>query len=97
MLKNKLEARLDEIDATINDLKISAPFSGITSVRNFSQGSLIKPGDIITTIYDITKLKIQAKVPEVFVNKISTKTNFLLTNPIDENLKLKEWFQLLIR
>ncbi len=85
MLKEKLEARLDEIDATINDLKISAPFAGITSIRNFSEGSLIKPGDIITTIYDITKLKIQAKVPEIFINKISTKTNFFLTNSIDEN------------
>lgn len=87
MLKEKLEARLDEIDATINDLKISAPFAGITSIRNFSEGSLIKPGDIITTIYDITKLKIQAKVPEIFINKISTKTNFFLTNSIDENFR----------
>ena len=60
MLMEKLKARLDEIDATINDLTISAPFAGITSIRNFSEGSLIKPGDIITTIYDITKLKIQA-------------------------------------
>ena len=85
MLKEKLKARLDEIDATINDLTISAPFAGITSIRNFSEGSLIKPGDIITTIYDITKLKIQAKVPESFINKISTKTNFFLTNSIDEN------------
>ena len=87
MLKEKLKARLDEIDATINDLKISAPFAGITSIRNFSEGSLIKPGDIITTIYDITKLKIQAKVPEIFINKISTKTNFFLTNSIDENFR----------
>ncbi len=87
MLTKRLKARLDEIDATINDLRISAPFSGITSVRNFSQGSLIKPGEIITTIYDVSKLKIQAKVPEVFVNKISTNTNFLLTNPIDEKFK----------
>ena len=87
MLKEKLKARLDEIDATINDLTISAPFAGITSIRNFSEGSLIKPGDIITTIYDITKLKIQAKVPEVFINKISTNTNFFLTNSIDENFR----------
>ena len=87
MLTKRLKARLDEIDATINDLRISAPFSGITSVRNFSQGSLIKPGEIITTIYDVSKLKIQAKVPEVFVNKISTNTNFLLTDPIDEKFK----------
>tara|TARA_B100000287_G_scaffold434666_1_gene499802 strand:+ start:5340 stop:6332 length:993 start_codon:yes stop_codon:yes gene_type:complete len=87
MLKNKLIAKLDEINAKINDLRILAPFPGFTSVRNFSEGSLIKPGDIITTLYDIRKLKIQAKVPEIFINKITNKTIFSLSNSIGENFK----------
>ena len=39
---------MDEIKAQIEDLKIKAPFDGLTSVRNFSEGSFIKPGDVIT-------------------------------------------------
>ncbi|MAZ46333.1 MAG: hypothetical protein CMM98_01990 [Rickettsiales bacterium] len=89
MLKDKLNARLEEINAKINDLKILAPFDGITSVKNFSEGSLVKPGDVITTLYDVKNLKIQAKVPEKFINKINNKTIFSIRSPIVNNLVVK--------
>ena len=97
MLKDKLNARLDEINAKINDLKILAPFDGITGVKSFSEGSLVKPGDVITTLYDIKNLKIQAKVPEKFINKINDKTIFLLEVQLIEKSMLREMFQLLIQ
>ena len=40
MLKDKLNAKLEEINAKINDLKILAPFDGITSVKNLVKGLL---------------------------------------------------------
>ena len=89
MLKDKLNAKLDEINAKINDLKILAPFDGITSVKNYSEGSLVKPGDVITTLYDIQNLKIQAKVPEKFINKINDKTFFSLRSSIDSDMNVK--------
>ena len=89
MQKDKLNARLEEINAKINDLKVLAPFDGITSVKNFSEGSLVKPGDVITTLYDIQKLKIQAKVPEKFINKINDKTFFSLRSSIDSDMNVK--------
>ena len=89
MLKDKLNARLDEINAKINDLKILAPFDGITGVKSFSEGSLVKPGDVITTLYDIKNLKIQAKVPEKFINKINDKTIFSLRSSIDREINVK--------
>ena len=89
MLKDKLNAKLDEINAKINDLKILAPFDGIISVKNYSEGSLVKPGDVITTLYDIQNLKIQAKVPEKFINKINDKTIFSLRSSIDSDINVK--------
>ena len=89
MLKDKLNAKLEEINAKINDLKILAPFDGVTSVKNFSEGSLVKPGDVITTLYDIKSLKIQAKVPEKFINKINNKTFFSLRSSINNNLDVR--------
>ena len=89
MLKDKFNARLEEINAKINDLKILAPFDGITGVKSFSEGSLVKPGDVITTLYDIKNLKIQAKVPEKFINKINDKTIFSLTSSIDRDINVK--------
>ena len=88
MVKKKLTAQMDEIKAQIEDLKIKAPFDGLTSVRNFSEGSFIKPGDVITNLYDIKKLKVQAYVPENFVTKVEENTKFVITSNIINDLKV---------
>ncbi len=88
MIKKKLTAQMDEIKAQIEDLKIKAPFDGLTSVRNFSEGSFIKPGDVITNLYDIKKLKVQAYVPENFVDKVKENTEFTITSNLIDDLKV---------
>ena len=88
MIKKKLTAQMDEIKAQIEDLKIKAPFDGLTSVRNFSEGSFIKPGDVITNLYDIKKLKVQAYVPENFVGKVKESTEFVITSNLIDDLKV---------
>ncbi len=89
MIKKKLTAQMDEIKAQIEDLKIRAPFDGIISIRNFSEGSFIKPGDVITYLYDIKKLKVQAFVPENFSAKVTENTKFIVSSNIMNNLKIK--------
>ena len=88
MIREKLIAKIEEIEAKIDDLKIRAPFNGITSVRNFSEGSFIKPGDIITELYDIKTLKIQAFVPESFITKLKEDNNFIVTSDLIEGLNI---------
>jgi len=88
MVKKKLTAQLDEIKAKIEDLKIKAPFDGVTSVRNFSEGSFIKPGDVITNLYDIKKLKVQAFVPENFTTKVKERTKFKITSNLINDLEV---------
>lgn len=68
--KEKLSGKVEEIRAKINELILIAPFNGIIGIRNYSEGSFIKPGDIITTIYDNSFLKIEAFAPEAHINKI---------------------------
>lgn len=68
--KEKLSGKVQEIKAKINEHILIAPFNGIIGVRNYSEGSFIKPGDIITTIYDNSFLKIEAFAPETHINKI---------------------------
>ncbi len=88
MAKKRLSAKLDEIEAKIDDLTIKAPFKGVTSLRNYSEGSLLEPGDVVTTLYDIQKLKIQVKVPDIFVNKINKKSKFKITSNFDKSLNI---------
>jgi len=71
--KIRLTGKVDEIKAKINDLVLKAPFDGTIGLRNYSVGAFIKPGDVITTIYDFNTLKVEASVPEAYVGKIKIK------------------------
>ena len=87
MVKKKLSGKIKEISALLEDHRIKAPFDGFTGIRNFSEGSFIQPGDVITELHDIRTLKIQAYVPESFSNKIQKGNMFLLdkSNNIPKN------------
>ena len=91
MIKKKLSGKINEISALLEDHRIKAPFDGFTGIRNFSEGSFIKPGDVITELHDIKTLKIQAYVPESFSNKIEKGDIFLLekSNYIPKNISGK--------
>ena len=68
--KTRLEGKVEEINAKIDDLVIKAPFDGIIGTKNFSEGSFIVPGQIIANFYDIEKVKIKIFLPEKYINKI---------------------------
>ncbi len=78
MSKKKLSGKVQEIMAKIEDHKIKAPFDGYTGIRNFSEGSFVKPGDVITELHDIKTLKIQVYIPENFSNKVKLNDVFFL-------------------
>lgn len=78
--KKKLEGKVEEILAQIRDLTISAPFDGIISTKNFSEGSFVEPGDIIANLYDIDSVKIEVFVPEKYVNMINKEKNITVNS-----------------
>ena len=74
--KKKLEGKYEEVSAKLNDLIITTPFDGIISSKKYSQGSFVKPGDVITSLYDIRKIKIELYIPEKYLGKIFKKQKF---------------------
>ncbi len=67
---SKLEtarAKIAGVQARINDRRIIAPFDGILGLRQVSEGALISPNAPITTIDDITIIKLDFSVPERFI------------------------------
>ena len=74
--KKKLEGKYEEVSAKLNDLIIKTPFDGIISSKKYSQGSFVKPGDVITSLYDIKKIKIELFIPEKYLGKIFKKQKF---------------------
>jgi membrane fusion protein (multidrug efflux system) len=61
------EARLDTVMARLRDRLIQAPFSGVLGFRQVSPGTLVQPNTAITTLDDISTIKLDFTVPETFL------------------------------
>jgi membrane fusion protein, multidrug efflux system len=61
------EARVASARARLDEQYIRAPFSGRTGLRRVSVGGLVNPGTVITTLDDVSVIKLDFAVPETFV------------------------------
>ena len=61
------EARLNAELARLKDRLIRAPFSGVLGFREVSPGTLLGPSQTITTIDDVSQIKLDFTVPEKFL------------------------------
>jgi membrane fusion protein (multidrug efflux system) len=64
------EARLDVILARLDDRLIRAPFSGKLGFRNVSPGTLLSPNVSLTTLDDISSIKLDFTLPESYLAAI---------------------------
>lgn len=61
------QARLDALDARMQELQIVAPFAGVLGLRNVSVGTLLAAGEIITTLDDDSVMKLDFSVPSTYL------------------------------
>lgn len=61
------EQRIKELEARIQDRTIRAPFDGVLGLRKVSPGALVEPSDAITTLDDISQIKLDFSVPETYL------------------------------
>jgi len=66
-LLQEAEGRTEEIQARIRDRIVRAPFDGVLGLRQISSGTLLRPGDVITTIDDLSQIKVDFDVPALFL------------------------------
>lgn len=64
-------ARLRSAEAKMDELRITAPFAGTVGLRQVSLGNLVQPGATITTLDDVSRIKLDFAVPEVFLGKLA--------------------------
>ncbi|WP_438483567.1 efflux RND transporter periplasmic adaptor subunit [Oleiharenicola lentus] len=57
-------------------MEIKAPFDGTVGARTISPGDYITAATVITTLDDLSRLKIDFQVPERFTSKIASGTKF---------------------
>ncbi|MFT7108532.1 MAG: membrane fusion protein (multidrug efflux system) [Psychrobacter glaciei] len=63
-------ARIAQVQATLKDRVIKAPFDGLLGLRNFSIGALLKPGDQITTLDSVVNLQMDFNLAELYLPRI---------------------------
>ena len=69
---SNLKADLDIIREAVRKTQILAPFSGKLGLRNISEATYVTPPTIVTTISQVSQLKIQFNVPEKYGSQLRT-------------------------
>ncbi len=68
--RDAARARVQAAQATLADRVIVAPFSGVLGLRQISPGQLVSAGTVITTLDDVSKIKVDFSLPEVQLAKL---------------------------
>lgn len=71
-----LEAEAESLKVFIEKAKIRAPFAGKTGLRNVSEGAFVSPGNVLTTLEDLSSIKVDFTVPESHANTIHIGDEF---------------------
>lgn len=82
---SKIRADMESVEIQIDRTNIVAPFSGYVGLRNVSVGSYATPSNVLTTMQDLSKLKIDFSIPERYISffKLGQKIYFKVEG-IDE-------------
>jgi membrane fusion protein (multidrug efflux system) len=70
------QARLNLQLSRLEKTEIRAPFDGVVGTRTISPGDYVTSQSIITTVDDLSRLKIEFEVPERFAEKVHVGTTF---------------------
>jgi membrane fusion protein (multidrug efflux system) len=67
---DQAKARVAAQESRMADRVIRAPFAGVMGLRSASPGALVRPGDAIATLDDVSTIKLDFDVPEVHLTKM---------------------------
>ncbi len=74
-----LEAKLKLAEARLARSEIRAPFNGVMGLRNISPGDFVKDGADLALIEDISKMKVDVRLPERYFGRIKPGQPILLS------------------
>ena len=66
-----LQAQKDVADVQLAELKVNAPFAGRLGIRQVSIGSLVRPGDVISTLDDLSVVKVDFSISELHLASVA--------------------------
>lgn len=76
------ESKVEAARARLADLKIVAPFNGRLGLRRVSVGAFLSQNTMVTTLDDMSVIKVDFSVPEPMLSKISVGRNVFTRNDV---------------
>jgi len=67
----RARARVLALEARVDDRIIRAPFDGVVGLRPVSLGQLVRPGDVIAQLDDVSIIKLDFTLPERFLAAVT--------------------------
>lgn len=77
---NALIAEMNVLETQMLALEVRAPFDGLLGLRQVSVGALVRPGDAITTLDDLSTLKVDFNIAEVHLPSVAIGQNIRATS-----------------
>jgi membrane fusion protein, multidrug efflux system len=74
------QADLALLKVRLDRTEIKAPFDGIVGARTLSVGDYVNTQSVVTTLDDLSRMKIEFQVPERFFAKVASGTKFVVTS-----------------
>lgn len=77
---NALKAEMNVLKTQMLALQVRAPFDGLLGLRQVSVGALVRPGDAITTLDDLSVIKVDFNIAEVHLPSVAIGQNIRATS-----------------
>lgn len=68
---SEAKARLEAVQARLNNHVLRAPFEGVLGLRNISLGAMVGPNTVVATLDNIDTIKLDFDVPETFLASLA--------------------------
>ncbi len=82
-------AQLKSARTKLNDLSIKAPFDGVLGFREVSLGAYINAGSVITSLDDLSLIKVDFTLPERFLPTIKRGQSIVALNSAYKNQQFR--------
>jgi membrane fusion protein (multidrug efflux system) len=69
---HQTEADIEAIRTRIQAHRLTAPFDGVIGLREVSEGALVEPDDVLTTLDDLSIIKVDFNVPVIHLSQLTT-------------------------
>ncbi|MBU1437073.1 MAG: efflux RND transporter periplasmic adaptor subunit [Gammaproteobacteria bacterium] len=77
---NATQAQLEAVLARLSEMQIKAPFDGVLGLRQVSEGAFISTGTVLTTLDDISVIRVEFNVSEHYIADLKVDMPLAITN-----------------